>query len=252
MDLSKLYDEIRKFVSESRATDEEEQEKERERNREFKRRIEREIEKSKIKKESEKKIPCTMCGKEFKKETLEESGGICWRCLKKQITLKDKCARCGKEHNADVLKKRNGFCSTCETHLINTRKEKCSGCKKEFSHSTLAGRKGRCAACSYHFDLGSLERALFTQPSSNLNEYVTIVNPAPEKEPEKEPEKKGLQPIKFSRLVQESCSICLSDWNENDDIIILPTCKHYFHAKCINEWMKKKNICPCCNSAITE
>lgn len=44
------------------------------------------------------------------------------------------------------------------------------------------------------------------------------------------------------------CSICLSDTPK--EIIIL-NCNHSFHEECINEWKKKKSICPLCQKEFT-
>ena len=32
---------------------------------------------------------------------------------------------------------------------------------------------------------------------------------------------------------QTSCSICLQDYVEGEKLMILPTCNHVFHAKCV-------------------
>ena len=48
---------------------------------------------------------------------------------------------------------------------------------------------------------------------------------------------------------KRKCTICLEDYKNNDDSIILP-CIHIFHSECIRKWMKKKNICPICKSKI--
>jgi hypothetical protein len=54
--------------------------------------------------------------------------------------------------------------------------------------------------------------------------------------------------------IDPACSICQTSYDEEiietgkDDIIQLD-CKHYFHATCINEWLKNYNhICPICKS----
>ena len=53
------------------------------------------------------------------------------------------------------------------------------------------------------------------------------------------------------KIIQESirkyssCIICFSDFNKNDKIKILK-CGHIYHKECINEWFKKKELCPIC------
>lgn len=48
---------------------------------------------------------------------------------------------------------------------------------------------------------------------------------------------------------KKRCSICLENFKNGDDSIILP-CIHIFHAECIKKWMKRKNACPICKSKI--
>ena len=43
--------------------------------------------------------------------------------------------------------------------------------------------------------------------------------------------------------INEECSICLSNFENNDNIIILP-CLHFFHDECIMDWLKKQTVCP--------
>lgn len=45
------------------------------------------------------------------------------------------------------------------------------------------------------------------------------------------------------------CSICLTDYTENDKVKILP-CKHHFHCTCVDEWFIIDDICPLCKKPI--
>ncbi len=42
---------------------------------------------------------------------------------------------------------------------------------------------------------------------------------------------------------QLECSICLNDFENNENILILP-CIHIFHENCLKEWFKKRSTCP--------
>lgn len=49
-----------------------------------------------------------------------------------------------------------------------------------------------------------------------------------------------------SRYSQDTCVICLSEFENGDKLIVLP-CDHEFHADCIKPWiLKKSNKCPIC------
>jgi hypothetical protein len=45
------------------------------------------------------------------------------------------------------------------------------------------------------------------------------------------------------------CSICLEDFNKNDDVVLLD-CNHVFHGTCISEWGHYKGNCPICRNNI--
>ncbi|KAI6693052.1 hypothetical protein NL676_020762 [Syzygium grande] len=46
------------------------------------------------------------------------------------------------------------------------------------------------------------------------------------------------------------CSICLSDYKETDVLRMLPGCGHYFHLKCVDEWLRSNPSCPCCRNSL--
>jgi len=48
---------------------------------------------------------------------------------------------------------------------------------------------------------------------------------------------------------KKRCSICLENYKNGDDSIILP-CIHIFHSECIKKWMKKNGVCPICKFKI--
>ncbi|KAJ0232177.1 E3 ubiquitin ligase BIG BROTHER-related [Hirschfeldia incana] len=48
----------------------------------------------------------------------------------------------------------------------------------------------------------------------------------------------------------ESCVICRLDYEDDDDLILLP-CKHSYHSECINNWLKINKICPVCSAEVS-
>jgi len=38
-----------------------------------------------------------------------------------------------------------------------------------------------------------------------------------------------------------TCTICVEDYKEGDDILVLPRCRHAFHKACIDQWF---GVCP--------
>ena len=46
----------------------------------------------------------------------------------------------------------------------------------------------------------------------------------------------------------ENCVICLDNLTSDDSIAL--ECRHQFHKKCIELWMKKNSICPLCRNKL--
>jgi len=47
------------------------------------------------------------------------------------------------------------------------------------------------------------------------------------------------------------CLICQFHYEKGDRLRELP-CGHRFHAECVDQWLKKKDICPYCRKSIVE
>ena len=50
-----------------------------------------------------------------------------------------------------------------------------------------------------------------------------------------------------NNLNNKNCSICLDEFNENE-ILFQLICNHYYHKKCINDWLRKNRSCPLCRT----
>ncbi|PIN17280.1 hypothetical protein CDL12_10053 [Handroanthus impetiginosus] len=48
------------------------------------------------------------------------------------------------------------------------------------------------------------------------------------------------------------CSVCLSEYHEEDTLRILPFCYHSFHASCIDLWLQQHSTCPVCRISLRE
>jgi hypothetical protein len=61
-----------------------------------------------------------------------------------------------------------------------------------------------------------------------------------------------LEKIKWTNDNESSlCSICIQNYEINDELYILPCNKiHTFHIDCLNKWFKKNNTCPICRFLI--
>jgi len=50
----------------------------------------------------------------------------------------------------------------------------------------------------------------------------------------------------------KSCTICMLEYQDTDEITPLPCDdRHFFHTGCIEGWLKSNNSCPMCRQPIT-
>lgn len=45
------------------------------------------------------------------------------------------------------------------------------------------------------------------------------------------------------------CAICLCEYKEAEMMRMLPDCKHCFHLKCVDAWLRLNATCPVCRSS---
>jgi len=55
---------------------------------------------------------------------------------------------------------------------------------------------------------------------------------------------------KCDSILNENCFICMDNYKVMELKRELPSCKHYFHKKCIDKWLKKKASCPICRDEL--
>ncbi|CRG93652.1 RING zinc finger protein, putative [Plasmodium gallinaceum] len=50
---------------------------------------------------------------------------------------------------------------------------------------------------------------------------------------------------------EDVCSICMMNYINNDDVMIMPCDKrHFFHVSCLTKWLYKSQVCPICRTNI--
>lgn len=45
-----------------------------------------------------------------------------------------------------------------------------------------------------------------------------------------------------------TCPICLGTYKSKETLRTIPECNHYFHANCIDEWLRRNTTCPLCRN----
>lgn len=49
------------------------------------------------------------------------------------------------------------------------------------------------------------------------------------------------------------CVVCFETYEADQQVVELPCDeRHFFHTKCIEDWLKKNNSCPLCKKPITQ
>ncbi|OAY63605.1 E3 ubiquitin-protein ligase ATL4 [Ananas comosus] len=53
----------------------------------------------------------------------------------------------------------------------------------------------------------------------------------------------------------EDCVVCLTKFEEGEDVKVIPMCAHVFHPQCIDRWLVLNDSCPlcrCCSISVSE
>ncbi|GAB4861837.1 hypothetical protein Ancab_037093 [Ancistrocladus abbreviatus] len=56
----------------------------------------------------------------------------------------------------------------------------------------------------------------------------------------------------FSSMEDAQCSICLGEYQEKEELRIMPKCGHNFHLSCIDVWLSKQCTCPVCRLPVRD
>jgi len=62
-----------------------------------------------------------------------------------------------------------------------------------------------------------------------------------------------LNPEPFKQSMKENnsqCSVCLCDFEIDEEVIQLPNCKHIFHPPCVLRWLELHDSCPICRTPL--
>ncbi|KAL3717181.1 hypothetical protein ACJRO7_008720 [Eucalyptus globulus] len=47
---------------------------------------------------------------------------------------------------------------------------------------------------------------------------------------------------------EDTCAVCLSEFDDGVSVRVLPECMHYFHAACVDAWLYSHANCPLCRA----
>lgn len=91
------------------------------------------------------------------------------------------------------------------------------------------------------FNTGILGFLNNIEPSSNNN--ITIENLLQNTE---------IVLYNSSMNINNTCSICRTDYEENSILRKINHCNHYFHQSCIDNWFKNNSTCPVCRHSLRD
>ena len=92
----------------------------------------------------------------------------------------------------------------------------------------------------------------FQRVLENLQQAHDFPTPSTQPVPQGTLEKLGKKKYKQGATEDVSCTICLADYDAEDEITTLP-CKHSFHASpCLSSWFQRASSCPQCRFSIRE
>ncbi|PON84391.1 43kDa postsynaptic protein [Trema orientale] len=52
--------------------------------------------------------------------------------------------------------------------------------------------------------------------------------------------------LQYGNLTGSCCPICLADYKDDEMLLLLPNCAHFFHVTCGNQWLRLHPTCPIC------
>ena len=53
-------------------------------------------------------------------------------------------------------------------------------------------------------------------------------------------------------MSEDTCSICLNNYKDDENTYVLEACNHKFHTKCIIDWFRHASSCPYCRDNTVE
>ncbi|KAJ4836791.1 hypothetical protein Tsubulata_029977 [Turnera subulata] len=53
-------------------------------------------------------------------------------------------------------------------------------------------------------------------------------------------------------IIETECSICLSLFEDQEKVKVLPECNHAYHSECLDKWLSTQSSCPLCRASLRD
>jgi len=105
----------------------------------------------------------------------------------------------------------------------------------------------RCVL-KYAFAINSIDFLITTRTlfSEGISEEVFKKLPSQNYKVQKE----GSEKARGRCKTQNMCAICIEEYQEGEELKIMPQCNHMFHSSCIRKWVNEHETCPNCRCEI--
>lgn len=103
---------------------------------------------------------------------------------------------------------------------------------------------GIIGICCYREQMRECIEVLSDNPLGDRIPYLDVIQGGLLK-------KKKFGKVKKEHRTMEACAICLGEYTEADEVAELGCDeRHYFHATCLEDWIKRKPECPLCKKPL--
>ncbi|VAI26820.1 unnamed protein product [Triticum turgidum subsp. durum] len=116
------------------------------------------------------------------------------------------------------------------TFLCSSRRRQGHGSSSSSSHPGYDIELGcRCATA------GIAEAELAAYPTSVYSSPTRVDD--------------DVQPATAPLPGDTTCAVCLAMYADGDELRRLPGCRHAFHRRCVDEWLRRRPSCPLCRTS---
>ena len=161
----------------------------------------------------------------------------------------------------ELARQLEGLCAHCDRRKARPGHELCSQCYAAY----VARPSAVCSVCGvsppnagYRWCQECYETFLISRASQQRRVAASPSPPVQHQESQPSsmlsslPSRVFLGPTDALQGDDAECSICCIEYEQGDEICLLPACMHAFHPACIQSWLRSNATCPVCMRDVLE